>query len=184
MIVMSPQKLIAVRDPNGFRPLCIGRVENSYVFASETCALDACGAEFVRDVEPGEIVVADKDGLRSMTLPNKAAKSLCVFEYIYFARTDSVVDGISVYEARKGGPGRLLARQHPVEADMVIGVPESGIDAAIGYSERNRGSPIRRHVKNGYIGRTFIKPDQASRERSVAHHAERPGDGRLRGNAS
>ncbi len=166
MIVMSPQKLIAVRDPNGFRPLCIGRAGDSYVFASETCALDACGADYVRDVEPGEIVVADENGLRSMMLPNAAKKSLCVFEYIYFARTDSVIDGISVYEARKEA-GRLLARQHPVDADMVIGVPESGIDAAIGYSEES-GIPYQKGiVKNSYIGRTFIKPDQASRERSV-----------------
>ncbi len=165
MIIMSPQKLIAVRDLHGFRPLCIGKVNNSYVFASETCALDACGAEFVRDVEPGEIVVADKNGLRSLHVAPKT-KSLCVFEYIYFARTDSVIDGISVYEARKEA-GRLLARQHPVDADIVIGVPESGIDAAIGYSEES-GIPYQKGiVKNTYIGRTFIKPSQSERERSV-----------------
>ncbi|WP_195984529.1 amidophosphoribosyltransferase [Clostridium sp. D33t1_170424_F3] len=166
MIVMSPQKLIAARDPNGFRPLCIGKVENTYVIASETCALDACGADFVRDVEPGEVVVVDAEGLRSIMLPVQTKKSLCVFEYIYFARTDSMVDGISVYEARKEA-GRLLARQHPVDADMVIGVPESGVDAAIGYSEES-GIPFQKGImKNGYIGRTFIKPDQAARERSV-----------------
>lgn len=166
LIVMSPQKLIAARDPQGFRPLCIGRIDDSYVFASETCALDACGAEFVRDVEPGEIVVADKNGLRSIRDRVEPKKSLCVFEYIYFARTDSVIDGISVYEARKEA-GRLLARQHPVEADMVIGVPESGVDAAIGYSEES-GIPFEKGiVKNSYIGRTFIKPSQSERERSV-----------------
>ena len=166
MIVMSPQKLIAVRDPHGFRPLCIGRIDNSYVFASETCALDACGAEFVRDVDPGEIVVADKNGLRSIKDPVDTKKSLCVFEYIYFARDDSLIDGISVYEARKEA-GRLLARQHPVEADIVIGVPESGVDAAIGYSEES-GIPFQKGiVKNTYIGRTFIKPNQSERERSV-----------------
>lgn len=166
MIVMSPQKLIAARDPHGFRPLCIGRLDNSYVFASETCALDACGAKFVRDVEPGEIVVIDKDGLRSIQDPVSVKKSLCVFEYIYFARTDSVIDGIGVYEARKEA-GRLLAKQHPVEADIVIGVPESGIDAAIGYSEQS-GIPFEKGiVKNTYIGRTFIKPNQLERERSV-----------------
>ncbi|HEX2986441.1 MAG TPA: amidophosphoribosyltransferase [Caproiciproducens sp.] len=166
LIVMSPQKLIAARDPHGFRPLCIGRIENTYVFASETCALDACGAEFVRDVEPGEIVVADRNGLRSIHDPVDSKKSLCVFEYIYFARTDSVIDGISVYEARKEA-GRLLARQHPVDADMVIGVPESGVDAAIGYSEES-GIPFQKGiVKNTYIGRTFIKPSQSERERSV-----------------
>lgn len=166
LVVMSPQKLIAARDPNGFRPLCIGKVDNSYVFASETCALDACGAEFVRDVEPGEIVVVDPNGLRSIKDPVQTKKSLCVFEYIYFARTDSVIDGISVYEARKEA-GRLLARQNPVDADMVIGVPESGVDAAIGYSDES-GIPFEKGiVKNTYIGRTFIKPSQSERERSV-----------------
>ena len=144
MIVMSPQKLIAVRDPHGFRPLCIGKVNGSYVFASETCALDACGAEFLRDVKPGEIVVAGPDGLKSIYDPVTVKKSLCVFEYIYFARTDSIIDGISVYEARKEA-GRLLARQKPVEADVVIGVPESGIDAAIGYSEES-GIPYQKGI--------------------------------------
>lgn len=166
MVIMSPQKLIAVRDPHGFRPLCIGKVNNSYVFASETCALDACGAEFVRDVRPGEIVFVDTEGLHSIYDPVTVKKSLCVFEYIYFARTDSIIDGISVYEVRKEA-GRLLARQNPVEADMVIGVPESGIDAAIGYSEES-GIPFQKGiVKNSYIGRTFIKPNQHERERSV-----------------
>lgn len=167
MVIMSPQKLIAVRDPHGFRPLCIGKIgDSSYVFASETCALDACGAEFVRDVLPGEIVVADENGLRSISDPVTEKKSLCVFEYIYFARTDSTIDGISVYEARKEA-GRLLARQHPVDADIVIGVPESGIDAAIGYSEES-GIPYQKGiVKNSYIGRTFIKPSQSERESSV-----------------
>ena len=131
LLVMSPRKLIAARDPNGFRPLCIGRLGESIVFASETCALDACGAQFVRDVQPGEIILVDEHGMRTVQKGNEKKKSLCVFEYIYFARTDSVVDGKSVYEARKEA-GRLLARQHPVEADLVIGVPESGIDAAIG----------------------------------------------------
>ena len=166
MVIMSPQKLIAVRDPHGFRPLCIGRLNGTYVFASETCALDACGARFVRDVLPGEVVVADENGLRSIRDPVAEKKSLCVFEYIYFARTDSVIDGISVYEARKEA-GRLLARQKPVEADIVIGVPESGIDAAIGYSEES-GIPYQKGiVKNTYIGRTFIKPNQSERENSV-----------------
>lgn len=166
MVIMSPQKLLAVRDPHGFRPLCIGRINNSYFFASETCALDACGAEFVRDVKPGEIVYVDRSGLHSIYEPPKEKKSLCIFEYIYFARTDSIIDGISVYEARKEA-GRLLARQYPIDADMVIGVPESGIDAAIGYSEES-GIPFQKGiVKNSYIGRTFIKPSQLERERSV-----------------
>ena len=167
MVIMSPQKLIAVRDPQGFKPLCMGKIDDDcYVFASETCALDAVGAEFVRDVEPGEIVVVNQQGIRSLHADVPVKRSHCIFEYIYFARTDSVIDGVSVYEARKES-GRLLARQHPVEADMVIGVPESGIDAAIGYSEES-GIPYEKGiVKNNYIGRTFIKPSQSERERSV-----------------
>ena len=166
LLVMSPQKLIAARDPNGFRPLCMGRLGKGYVFASETCALDACGAAFVRDVEPGEIVVVDPSGVKSIRDHCTGRISPCIFEYIYFARTDSVIDGVSVYEARKEA-GRLLARQHPVEADLVIGVPESGIDAAIGYSEES-GIPYEKGiVKNNYIGRTFIKPTQQERRNSV-----------------
>lgn len=168
LLVMSPQKLIAARDPHGFRPLCMGKLGKSVVFASETCALAACGAEFVRDVEPGEIVVVDEKGIRSIktNCPKEDKKSLCVFEYIYFARTDSEIDGISVYESRKQA-GRILAREFPVDADIVIGVPESGIDAAIGYSEES-GIPYEKGiVKNGYIGRTFIKPTQKERANSV-----------------
>ncbi len=167
LLVMSPRKVIAARDPHGFRPLCMGKVNGSYVFASESAALDACGAEFVRDIEPGEIVIADKDGLRSMKPElGEKKKSLCIFEYIYFARSDSFIDGVSVYEARKQA-GKILARTFPVEADMVIGVPESGIDAAIGYSEES-GIPYEKTiVKNSYIGRTFIKPSQKERMKSV-----------------
>lgn len=166
LLVMSPRKLIAARDPYGFRPLCMGRAGNDIVFASETCALDACGAEFIRDVEPGEIVVVDDNGVRSIRSHCKGTPSPCIFEYIYFARTDSVIDGVSVYEARKEA-GRLLAKQFPVEADLVIGVPESGVDAAIGYSEAS-GIPYEKGiVKNNYIGRTFIKPTQQERRKSV-----------------
>lgn len=167
LLVMSPRKVIAARDPHGFRPLCMGKVNGSYVFASESAALDACGAEFVRDIEPGEIVIADKDGLCSMKPElGEKKKSLCIFEYIYFARSDSFIDGVSVYEARKQA-GKILARTFPVEADMVIGVPESGIDAAIGYSEES-GIPYEKAiVKNSYIGRTFIKPSQKERMKSV-----------------
>jgi len=168
LLVMSPQKLIAARDPHGFRPLCMGKIGNSTVFASESCALAACGAEFVRDVEPGEIIVVDENGIRSIKTADtqKQKKSLCIFEYIYFARTDSEIDGISVYESRKAA-GRILAREFPVDADVVIGVPESGIDAAIGYSEES-GIPYEKGiVKNGYIGRTFIKPTQKERASSV-----------------
>lgn len=167
LLVMSPRKLIAARDPHGFRPLCMGKLNGTYVFASESAALDACGAEFVRDIEPGEIVVADSNGVRSIKpeFPEKK-KSICIFEYIYFARSDSFIDGVSVYEARKQA-GRILAREFPVEADMVIGVPESGIDAAIGYAEES-GIPYEKAiVKNSYIGRTFIKPSQKERMKSV-----------------
>ena len=168
LLVMSPRKLIAARDPHGFRPLCMGKYNDSYVFASESAALDACGAKFVRDVEPGEIIVVDnKKGMRSIKPDFKEKKkSICIFEYIYFARSDSLIDGVSVYESRKKA-GRILAREFPVEADMVIGVPESGIDAAIGYSEES-GIPYQKAiVKNSYIGRTFIKPTQKDRMKSV-----------------
>ena len=166
LIVMSPRKLIAARDPHGFRPLCMGKAGDSVVFASETSALDAAGADFLRDVEPGEIIVVDDTGVHSIKDHCGGKKALCVFEYIYFARTDSVIDGIGVYEARKQA-GRILARTYPVEADLVIGVPESGIDAAIGYSEES-GIPYEKGiVKNNYIGRTFIKPSQKERMKSV-----------------
>ena len=166
LLVMSPTKMIAARDPYGFKPLVMGKIDETYVFASETCALDACGAEFVRDIEPGEIVVVDKNGIRSIKDHCGQKKAVCIFEYIYFARTDSIIDGIGVYEARKQA-GRILAREFPVEADLVIGVPESGIDAAIGYSEQS-GIPYEKGiVKNNYIGRTFIKPSQKERSSSV-----------------
>ncbi|MCI6646348.1 MAG: amidophosphoribosyltransferase [Oscillospiraceae bacterium] len=168
LVIMSPQKLIAVRDENGFRPLCFGRCEDgSYVVASESCALDAVGAEFIRDLMPGEIVVFDKDGYRSITDHcGKAKESFCVFEFIYFARPDSVINGCSVHEARLQA-GRFLAQEHPVEADVVIGVPDSGLDAALGYSMES-GIPYEiGFVKNKYIGRTFISPGQKSRENKV-----------------
>lgn len=168
LLVMSPRKLIAARDPHGFRPLCIGKLNGTFVFASETCALEAAGAKYVRDVRPGEIIVVDENGMQSITTlcSDKNKKSLCVFEYIYFARTDSVIDEISVYESRKEA-GRILAREFPVEADIVIGVPESGIDAAIGYSEESGIKYEKGIVKNNYIGRTFIKPTQKERAKSV-----------------
>ena len=132
LLVMSPNKLIACRDPHGFRPLCIGKLDDSFIVASESCALDAVGAKFVRDVEPGEIVVIDENGMRSITTHcKKVESSLCIFEYIYFARPDSRIDGGSVYEARVRA-GRQLAQEHPVEGDIVIGVPDSGLAAAIG----------------------------------------------------
>ena len=169
LVIMTHTKLIAARDPNGFRPLCIGELPdgNGYAFASESCALDAVGAKFVRDVRPGEIVIADRNGLRTMEDHCGAAPhTMCVFEYIYFARPDSVIAGQSVHEARVNA-GRLLARRHPVEADLVVGVPDSGLDAARGYAQES-GIPYGiGFIKNKYIGRTFIQGSQKQRENSV-----------------
>ena len=159
LILMSPQKLICARDPYGFRPLCYGvTADGITVVASESCALSAVGAEFVRDVEPGEILIFGQDGTVSRREHcGKAVKKLCVFEYIYFARPDSVIDGRSVHDARVRA-GEILARTHPVSADLVIGVPDSGLDAALGYS-RASGIPYEIGlIKNKYIGRTFIAP--------------------------
>src|SRR5574344_448176 len=171
LLVMSPKKLIAARDPDGLKPLVMGRIIRSdggyaTVFASETCALAATGAEYVRDVLPGEIVIADDSGVRSLDSGLTVNVKKCVFEYIYFARPDSVIDGISVFEARVRA-GALLARQYPVDADCVIGVPESGIDAAMGYAKES-GIPYEKgFVKNSYVGRTFIKPSQQLRAQAV-----------------
>ena len=162
---MSPTKLIAVRDPHGFRPLCYGKTKDgSIVFASESCALDAVGAELVRDLKPGEIMVCDQNGLRSIEdHVGEVKPSMCIFEYIYFARPDSIVDGASVHEARVRA-GAFLALEHPVQADVVIGVPDSGLDAALGYAKQS-GIPYGIGLlKNKYIGRTFIAPGQAARE--------------------
>ncbi len=168
LVIMSPRKLIGARDPNGFRPLVIGKRDNSYILASETCALDTIGAEYIRDVEPGEIVtISPEKGIESNRQMCDAVKAgHCIFEYIYFARPDSVLDGVSVYESRIKA-GRFLAQDSPVEADVVVGVPESGNCAALGYSMES-GIPYGQAlVKNQYIGRTFIKPGQKSRESSV-----------------
>lgn len=168
LVIMSPSKLIAVRDENGFRPLCYGKTpDGRYIVASESCALDSVGAEFVRDIAPGEIVVFSRDGVRSIDTHCKRAQcSLCVFEYIYFARPDSVIEGCCVHTARMRA-GAFLALEHPVQADVVIGVPDSGIDAAIGYSKQS-GIPYELgFIKNKYIGRTFIAPGQQSREDRV-----------------
>ncbi len=165
LLIMSPRKMIAVRDPHGLKPLCLGKIDDTYVLASESCALDAVGAEFVRDIEPGEILTISKDGLRSEYYKSDK-KAHCIFEYIYFARLDSYMDGINVYDARING-GRALAKRYPVEADLVAGVPDSGITAAVGYSKES-GIPfgIVFH-KNSYVGRTFIKPTQEERESAV-----------------
>jgi len=166
LLVMSPHKLIAARDPYGLKPLVMGKLDNAVIFCSETCALEAVGAEFIRDVRPGEIIVADGGEVRSIDSGIKRSMKKCVFEYIYFARPDSVIDGISVAEARRKA-GRILARRHPCDCDIVIGVPESGIDAAIGFSAES-GIPYEKgFVKNSYVGRTFIKPSQEQRQQAV-----------------
>lgn len=169
LIVMSPRKLIGARDPFGFRPLCIGKRDNCYILASETCALDTIGAEFVRDVEPGEIVTISPDkGIesdKSLCIP-KNEHARCVFEYIYFARPDSYLDGVSVYHSRIMA-GKFLAMDSPVEADIVTGVPESGNCAAMGYAMESGIPYATAFVKNTYVGRTFIKPKQKNRESSV-----------------
>ncbi len=159
LVLMSPQKLICARDPYGFRPLCYGKTaDGTYVVASESCAIKAVGGEFIRDLEPGEILVFGKNGVVSRREHcGKKRKRLCVFEYIYFARPDSVIDGVSVHASRVRA-GEILAKAHPVEADVVIGVPDSGRDAALGYS-RASGIPYGIGlIKNKYIGRTFIAP--------------------------
>ncbi|MFH1683988.1 MAG: amidophosphoribosyltransferase [Candidatus Margulisiibacteriota bacterium] len=165
-VIMTKDKLIAVRDPNGIRPLCIGKLEKAYVVSSETCALDILGANFVRDVANGEMVVIDKEGLRSRTWQMEDREAICVFEYIYFARPDSVLQGRNVYEARFH-MGKYLAKEYPVEADMVMAVPESGIPAAMGYSAESKIPYEEGLIKNRYVGRTFIQPSQEIRDMGV-----------------
>ncbi len=166
LVVMSPRKLIAVRDPYGLKPLCLGKRGNAYIIASETCALGAVGAEFVRDIRPGEILTITRDGIHSRQFEEGKKRAHCIFEYIYFARLDSVLDGVNVYDARIRG-GRILAKHYPVKADLVAGVPDSGVPAAKGYAEES-GIPFGfAFYKNSYIGRTFIKPTQKERESGV-----------------
>ena len=167
LVIMTTDKLIAVRDPYGIRPLCIGTYVDDYIVASETCALDAVGANYLRDVKPGEIVVIDSTGIHSHMMDNLPEKSsMCIFEYVYFARHDSVLDGCNVYEARKEA-GKLLARHYPVEADLVSGVPDSANVAARGYAEESGIPFVEALAKNRYVGRTFIQPDQRQRENSL-----------------
>ncbi|MCM8710077.1 amidophosphoribosyltransferase [Clostridium sp. SYSU_GA19001] len=167
VVILTEDKLIGVRDQNGIRPLCIGKLNESFILCSESCALDAVGAEFVRDVRPGEIVIIDKDGLKSINFSERAKHEVCAFEYIYFARPDSIIDGINVYEARVKA-GEQLFKESPVEADIVIGVPDSGIGAAMGYSKAS-GIPYELgFIKNKYVGRTFITPSQELREKAVS----------------
>jgi len=166
IVMLTPKRLIGMRDPLGIRPLCIGVMNNSYVLASESCALDAVGAEFLRDVKPGEIVLIGKDGLTSVQTKAPKKSRLCVFEFVYFARPDSCIEGVSVHMARTEA-GRMLAMEHPVEADLVIGAPDGGLNAALGYA-RESGIPYGQGLlKNRYVGRTFIQPDQGQREIGV-----------------
>ena len=167
LVLMGEKELIGARDPFGFRPLVIGKLDDGIIFASETCALDLIGAEFVREVEPGEVVVADEDGLRSFKPHNEPSReALCIFEFVYFARPDSQLGGRNVSHARIR-MGRELARMHPVEADIVVPVPDSGTYAALGYSEQS-GIPLdQAFVRNHYIGRTFIQPSQLIRDFNV-----------------
>ncbi|MDT3699313.1 MAG: amidophosphoribosyltransferase [Thermincola sp.] len=166
LVVMTEDKLIGVRDPLGMRPLCLGKLGDAYVLASESCALDTVGAELIRDVEPGEIVIIDAQGVNSIKKMAAAKQALCVFEYIYLARPDSIMDGFQVSQVRRE-MGRQLAREYPVDVDIVISVPDSGTAAARGYAEE-AGIPFEEGLmKNRYIGRTFIQPNQEMRELAV-----------------
>ena len=166
LCVMTKDALIGARDPNGIRPLCLGQVDGGWILASESCAIDAMNGTFVRDIRPGEIVIINKDGVLSFNFGEKTSKRTCIFEYVYFARPDSIIDEIPVQEARYK-MGAQLAKESPVEADVVVGVPDSGLGAAIGYS-RESGIPYAMGVvKNKYIGRTFIAPTQKDRENMV-----------------
>ena len=165
LCIMTADTIIGVRDPNGIRPLCLGKVGSGYILASESCAVDAVNGEFVRDIAPGEIVIINKNGLRSIKYAEEP-KQTCIFEYVYFARPDSVIDGIAVQNARYK-MGEVLAHESAVQADVVIGVPDSGIGAAMGYSKASGIPYVTGIIKNKYIGRTFIAPTQKERENMV-----------------
>lgn len=166
LLLLTQDQMIGVRDPHGFRPLCLGKLDGSYVFASETCALDLIQAEYIRDVEPGEIITIDKEGLHSLKPFLQTKSSICIFEFIYFARPDSHVFGESVYQARKQ-LGRELALEQPVECDLVIPMPDSGNCAALGFAEASGISLEMGIIRNHYVGRTFIQPSQTSRDLGV-----------------
>lgn len=166
LTIMTENKLIGVRDPQGFRPLCIGKLDNTWVISSESCGLDVVGAEFVRDVEPGEMVVIDEEGLKSYRFATPTKRASCVFEYIYFARPDSVIDGQSVHDARFM-MGRMLARESNFKGDIVISVPDSGTTAATGFAFESGIPFVEGLIKNRYIGRTFIQPTQKKRDTAV-----------------
>lgn len=166
LLLLSPQKLIGVRDPFGLKPLCLGKKGEDYILSSESAAIDALGGEFIRDIEPGEIIVINKSGIESKICLKAQRQAHCIFEYIYFAKLDSTMDGIPIYDARIRG-GKALAKRYPVDADVVTGVPESGITSAVGYAEES-GIPFKlAFSKNSYVGRTFIKPSQEERMSAV-----------------
>lgn len=166
LILMTEKRMIGIRDPYGMRPLCLGRLGDGYVLASESCALDTVGAQFIRDVEPGEVVIIDEKGVTSLRPHQPHQKALCIFEFVYFARPDSVIDGLSVQKARYA-LGRELARENPLDADLVIPVPDSGTSSALAYAAE-RGLPFSEGLmKNRYVGRTFIRPVQATRDLGV-----------------
>lgn len=167
IVLLTKDKIIAARDPNGIRPLCFGKVRDSFIIASESCAIDAVGGTFIRDIMPAEIVIIDESGLKSKILYEKTNHMTCAFEYIYFARPDSNIDGISVYKARVEA-GKQLYKENKIDADVVVGIPDSGIAAAIGYSEESKIPNVIGFIKSKYIGRTFINPDQHIREEKVS----------------
>mgnify|MGYP001127873752 CR=1 FL=1 len=165
LTIMAQDKLIGVRDPLGVRPLCLGDIDSGWVIASESCALDHIGARFYRDIEPGEMVVIDRNGIKSFK-ERSNKKALCIFEYIYFARPDSIIQGKLLYQARQA-MGEILAQEYPVDADLVVGVPDSATTAGIGYSNASGIPYCEGLLKNRYVGRTFIEPDQRIRELGV-----------------
>jgi amidophosphoribosyltransferase len=175
LVILSAKMMIGVRDPLGIRPLVLGKLDGAWILASETCALDIIGADFIRDIEPGEMVVAGNDGsLKSLKPFGKTGKRFCIFEYIYFARPDSVLEGISVYEARKR-IGAELARENPILADVVVPVPDSGVPAALGYAAESKIPFELGIIRNHYVGRTFIEPTDGIRHLGVKmkHNANR-----------
>ncbi|WP_297423484.1 amidophosphoribosyltransferase [Clostridium sp.] len=167
LTIMSKDRLIGARDPHGIRPLSLGKIEEGYILTSESCALDAIGAEYVRDIEPGEIVIIDSEGVQSYKYSENTKCQTCAFEYIYFARPDSKIDGLEVHTTRVKA-GEQLFKEHPLDADVVIAVPDSGIPAAIGYAKASGIPYDTGFIKNRYVGRTFISPSQEIRERAVA----------------
>jgi amidophosphoribosyltransferase len=167
LAVLTDEALVGARDPNGIRPLCLGKLKGGWILASESCAIDAVEGEFIRDVEPGEVVIINRDQVLSFSFTEKTRRAVCSFEYVYFARPDSVIDGIDVYGARVRA-GEILGRESPVIADLVIGVPDSGVPAAMGYARAIGASFGLGIVKNKYIARTFIAPDQNKREKAVS----------------